>query len=86
MINKHKWKGINYPSKIDDWKTSEKNNPRIALNILCIKEKEICLAYISKTNCNCRKQIILLMIPSEEKKGWHYLPLKRISKLLHRKT
>ena len=26
----------------------EKNNPTVALNILCIKEKEICQAYISK--------------------------------------
>ena len=48
IINKYNWKGINYPSKIDDWKMFEKNNPTIALNILCIKEKEICPAYISK--------------------------------------
>ena len=40
----------------------EKNNPTIALNILCIKEKEICQAYISKINSNCEKQIILLII------------------------
>ena len=30
--------------KIDGWKTFENNNPRIALNILCIKEKEVCPA------------------------------------------
>ena len=29
-------KGMNYPSKIGDWKTFEKNNPTIALNILYI--------------------------------------------------
>ena len=39
FINKHKWKGINYPSKIDGYKKFEKNNPTIALNILYIKEK-----------------------------------------------
>ena len=44
FINKYNWEGINYPSKIDDWKTFEKNNPIIALNILYIKEKEICPA------------------------------------------
>ena len=38
FINKYKCKGINYPSKIDDWKTLEKNNITIALNILYIKE------------------------------------------------
>ena len=49
FINKCKWRGINYPSKIDDWKTFEKNSPTIALNILYINETtEICPAYISK--------------------------------------
>ena len=48
FINKYNWKCINYPSKIDDWKTFEKNNPTIALNILYIKGKEIYPAYISK--------------------------------------
>ena len=38
FINKYKWKGINYPSKIDDWKTFEKNNQIIGLNVLYIKE------------------------------------------------
>ena len=76
FINKCKRKGINYPSKIDDWKTFEKNNPTIAFNILYVKEKEICPAYISKINSNCEKQLILLMIPNEEKEGWHYLSVK----------
>ena len=39
FINKYNWKGINYPSKIDDWKTFEKNNTTVVLNILFIKEK-----------------------------------------------
>ena len=46
FLNKHKWNGINYPWKIDDWKTFEKNNSTIALNILYIKEKEIYPLYI----------------------------------------
>ena len=58
FISKYNWKGINYHSKIDDWKKFEKNNPTIA-----IKEKEICPANISKIS---EKQIILLMIPNEE--------------------
>ena len=62
FINKCNCKGINYPSKIDDWKMFEKNNPRIAFNIFYIKEKEICPAYISKHNSTREKQIILLMI------------------------
>ena len=38
FTNKYK-KGMNYPSKINDWKIFEENNPTIALNILCIKEQ-----------------------------------------------
>ena len=68
-INKFKWKAINYPSKINDWKTLEKNNLTIALNVLYIKEKEIYPAYISKINSNCEKQIILLMISNEQEEG-----------------
>ena len=64
LKNKFNWKVINYPSKKDDWKMFEKNNPTIASNISYIKEKEICPAYISKNNSNCEKQIILLTIPN----------------------
>ena len=68
FINKYNWKGIYYPSKIDDWKTSEKNNPTIALDILYIKQKEILdrlSQIISTINSNCEKQIVLLMIPNK---------------------
>ena len=30
----------NYPAKIDDWKTFEKSNPTIGLNILYTKENK----------------------------------------------
>ena len=33
FVNKYNWKGINYPTKIDDWKTFQKNNPTIPFNI-----------------------------------------------------
>ena len=66
--NKCNWKVINYSSKIDDWKTFEKNNPTISLNILYIKEKEICPAYVSKVVSNCEKKI-MLMISNEGKVG-----------------
>ena len=54
---------------------SLKNVPNIlymatmGLNILYIKEKEICPTYISKINSNYEKEIILLMVSSEEKEG-----------------
>ena len=50
---------MNYPSKTDDWKTFDEKNQTTALNFLFTKEKEICPAYISKSNSNCVKQVIL---------------------------
>ena len=58
-----------------------KNNQTNALNDLYIKEIEIWPAYISKINCDCEKKIVL-MIPNEEKKSWHYFPVKKLSPLL----
>ena len=49
----------------------------ITRNILYTKEKEIFPAYISNINSNCEKQIILLMISNEEKKGPYYPAVKR---------
>ena len=51
--------------------------------ILYAKEKEIYPAYISKINLHCERKIILLMIPNEEKVGWHYLAARKVSALLH---
>ena len=73
---------MNYPSKIEHWNRFEKNNPTIALNVLYINGKEICPGYISKINSNCKKQIILLMIPNEEKEDWHYLAVQKLLVLL----
>ena len=74
FINKYRWKVINYPSKIDDWKT-EKNNRTIALNILDIKEKEIFPDYISKINSNCAKQIKINNATNDSKRRKRRLAL-----------
>ena len=42
-LNKYNWKGINYPSKIDDWK----NNQQLPL-ILCILKKKKYVQLISQ--------------------------------------
>ena len=34
----------------------DKNNPTVTLNILYIKKKEICPAFISKFNSNCKNK------------------------------
>ena len=77
FINKYNWEVINHPSKIDDWRRFEKNNPAIAFNILLTKQKEILPAYISNHKSTCEKQIVLLIITNEEKEGQHYLAVKK---------
>ena len=81
LINKYNSGGIKYPSKINDWKTREKNNPTVALNFSYIKEMEICPAYISKINSDCEKQIILLLISNTER---HYLRVKKTISIIKR--
>ena len=49
-------------------------------------KKEIYPVYISNINSNYEKQVILLMIPNEEKEAWHNLAVKKISALLHEIT
>ena len=53
------------------------------LLIFYILKKKICPAVTSKIDSNCEKQIIVLMIPNEEKEGWHYLAVQKLSALLH---
>ena len=52
-------KGINYPSENDDCKTFEKNNVKIALNVLYAKKgKNMHPSYVSNHNSNREKQVI----------------------------
>ena len=56
FIDRYNLEGINYLSeKKDDWKRLEKNNPKIALNVLYVKKMNVCPTYISKHNSNCEK-------------------------------
>ena len=38
FIARYDWEEINYPSEKDDWKMFEKNNPKVALNVLYVKK------------------------------------------------
>ena len=54
FIYKYNWD--KYPSKLDDSKTFEKNNPTITLNILYTKEMEICPALVLSS---CKKTVCI---------------------------
>ena len=81
FIDQNNWKDIDFPPTNKDWRNFELNND-IALNILYIPHntKEIQLAYRSKNNLTCNKQVILLIITDGEK--WHYLTVKNLPGLL----
>ena len=90
FINIYNWEGINFPSKKDDWKTSE-INVTIAFNLLYAKKEKIYPADVSKYNSNREKQVILLMILKGEKlheaksKGqWHHPAVKKTISIFKR--
>ena len=68
-----------------DWRKFELNN-EAALNVLYVphKSRKIQVAYKSKNNLTCNKQVILSMITDGEK--WHYLTVKNLPGLLRRIT
>ena len=75
FIDQYNWKDIDFPATSKDWRKLELNN-EIALNILYVPHntRKIQVAYKSKHNLTCDKQVILLMITDGEK--WHYLTVK----------
>ena len=68
FIDQYNWKDIDFPSTSKDWKKFELNN-KIALNILYVPHntRKVNIAYKSKNNLTCDKQVILLMITDSEK-------------------
>ena len=81
FIDQCNWKDTNFPPTSKDWKKLEQNN-EIALNVLYVPHttRKIQVAYKSKNNLICDKQVILLIITDGEK--WHYLTVKNLSGLL----
>ena len=81
FIDQYNWKDIDFPFPSKDWRKFELNN-KIALNILYVSHnaRKVNVAYKSKHNLSCDKQVILLMITDGEK--WHYLVVKNLPGLL----
>ena len=79
FTSKYNWDGINFPAERKEWKTFERNNPSIALNILSVPydKKDIVTQYKSKYNYKLKNQVTLVMI-TDNKEKWHYLALKSI--------
>ena len=84
FIIKYYLEGINFPSEKDDWENCEKNNVKIAFDVLCVKKENIYAAYVSKNNSNGNKQLTLLMISNGEK--LYYIAVKNFLAFLRRIT
>ena len=52
FINKYNYEKLKHSSKIDGWKTFEKNNSTITLKILHTKDMEKCQNKFQKCNIN----------------------------------
>ena len=57
FINKYNWEEVNILSEKDGSKKFEKDNRKIALNVLYSKEEKLYPAYISKYNPNRKKRL-----------------------------
>ena len=68
FIDQYNWEDIEFPSTGKDWRKFELNN-KVSINMFYIPHntKKIQLAYKSKNNLTCNKQVILLMITNGEK-------------------
>ena len=75
--DKLNFNGISFPANKHDYKTFEKNNDTIALDIFYIlfNEEDILPEYVSKHNFNRDVPILLLKITDGDGK-WHFLGLK----------
>ena len=79
---KHNWEGIGFPAGPKDWIKFERNDKKIALNVLYIPHntKIISVAYRSEYSNSRKKQVILLMITNG--KISDYLAVTNLSALL----
>ena len=80
FISKYNWNGINYASKIGDWKTFEKKIIRQFLLIFCIL-KNVLILYL-KNNSNCEKNSI--NDSKERKRRLYYLAGEKTINIIKR--
>ena len=82
-INNYNWKKINFPSEQKDWKTFERNNKDIALNIFSAHTTDKKLNLIRKSDYNHKRQhIVDLLMITDNQNNWHYLTIKNMKRLI----
>ena len=84
FINNYDWTNIDFPAGPSEYKTFEKYNDNIALNVFCYvnKENETGPVFISKNNKTRNYHANLLVISNEKSTIWHYTAITNIPALL----
>ena len=81
-IHKYNWEEIDFPAGPEDWIKFEKNDKKVALNLLFIPHntETISVAYRSEYSNKRKKQVIWLIITKGKKS--HYLAVTNLFALL----
>ena len=81
-ISNYNWEDIKFPTGQKAWKTFERNNNDIALNVFSAHTTDKKLNLMRKLDYNHKRQHIvdLLMITANQN-NWHYLTIKNMKRL-----
>ena len=82
-ISNYNWKDIKFPTEQKDWKTFERNNKDIALNMFSTHPTDKKLTLIRKSDYShkCQYIVDLLMI-TDNQNNWHYITIKNMKRLI----
>ena len=82
-INNYNWKDIKFPTGQKGWKTFERNNKDIALNVFSAHLTDEKFNLICKSDYNRQHQhIVDLLMITHSQNNWHYLTIKNMKRLI----
>ena len=82
-IPNYNWNDINFPACQKDWKTFERSNKDIALNIFSAHSTEKKLNMILRSDQNHKREhIVDLLKITDNQNSWHYLTIKNMKRLI----
>ena len=80
-VEKYNWDGLEFPVSLNKIDRFEKDNPDIAVNVLCEEEEKEKIYICRKSKYNDRSKIVNLLLITEREKR-HYTAIKSLSRLL----
>ena len=80
-VGNYKWNRLEFPVSLNKIDRFDKDNPDIAVNVLCEEEKKKKIYICRKSKFNDRSKVVNLLLITEREKR-HYTAIKSLSKLL----